>query len=80
MIQVIDIDLPELLEYTYRDYDWSYLKERHGYRLTPKQAMEMKILYDKKIYSQIQLAKMYKCDPATIYYVVKKSSLNVFKY
>lgn len=74
MLRIFQISIPEIIAAAYPGYDWTYLKERHGYKLTLSQATEIRRLYNKGVFNQCQLAARFNVDPATINLIVKNKS------
>lgn len=74
MLRTTDISIPEIIAATYPDYDWTYLKERHGYKLTFSQAEEIRRLYNEGVLNQRQIAQKFSVDPSQVYLIVKNKS------
>lgn len=70
MLALIDLSLPELIEKTYPDYDWCYLKERSGYKITATHAMEIREMYRSGFYSQSEIAKIYQITPSNVCLII----------
>lgn len=69
MLRILNISVAEAIINAYPNYNWDYLKERKGYKITLKQSQEIRELY-KKGYSQRAISRMYNCNPTTIFYIV----------
>lgn len=69
LIRTLNTNAASLVEISYPEYDWSYLKERQGYKITPNQAKEILELYTEGM-SQRQIALKYECEPVTVFNIV----------
>lgn len=63
------------VEHAFPEHDWTYLRERAGYKLTLGQSKTIQFLSQTGKYSQRDLAKLFKVSPGSITYV-----LNVKQY
>lgn len=69
MLRTLKLPITELITKAYPDHDWTYLKERQGYKITSKQANEIRKMYQEG-YNQRELSRKYKCNPVTIFNIV----------
>ena len=74
MLATINASIVDLISAAYPEYDWTYLKERHGYKLTFSQAMEIRKLYNDGTLNQRQIAKKFNVDPSQVHLIVKNKS------
>lgn len=74
MLRVLKINISLLVEQTYPEYDWTYLKERQGYKITSSQASKIRNLYNKGIYNQRQLAQKFNVNPSQVFLIVHNKS------
>lgn len=63
------------VEHAFPEYDWTYLRERAGYKITPGQSKTIQFLSQTRKYSHRDLAKLFNVSPGAITYV-----LNVKQY
>lgn len=73
LLRIRNANAVDMIIEAYPKHDWSYLKEREGYRITPKQAARIKELHGKG-YNQRELSKMFQCDPVSIFNIVHKKT------
>lgn len=69
MLQVLKIGAADAVMLAYPERDWTYLKERRGYRITPEQAADIRRLHGEGR-RQRELARIYECDPISIHSIV----------
>lgn len=74
MLRLLKVNITLLVEQAFPEYDWTYLKERHGYKITFSQAMEIRKLYNEGTYNQRQLAKKFNVDPSQVFLIVHNKS------
>jgi hypothetical protein len=74
MLVGMNMSAAECICAAYPNHDWTYLKERCGYKLTSSQALEIRRLYSECVFNQRQLAVKFNADPATISLIVNNKS------
>ncbi|MFJ3388806.1 DUF4046 domain-containing protein [Lysinibacillus sp. NPDC086135] len=73
MLRTLGMNASEIIEMTYPEYDWAYLKERNGNSVTLRQVKDIKKMYEDG-YSQRELSRLYKCDPVVIFNIVHEKT------
>ena len=64
------------VEHAFPEHEWTYLRERAGYKLTLGQSKTIQFLSQNGSYSQRELAKLFNVSPATITYVLNVKHMN----
>ncbi|MEK4425845.1 DUF4046 domain-containing protein [Solibacillus sp. FSL K6-1523] len=73
MLMTLKIGAIDAVVLTYPEYDWSYLKDRRGYKITPAQAIEIRKLHKEGV-SQHELARWFECDVVSIFCCVHRKT------
>lgn len=70
MLRTTNVAINVLIEKAYPLYDWTYLKERNGYKITAGQAVEIRRLYGDGTLNQRQIANIFGINPAQVNLIV----------
>lgn len=69
MLRTLNVGAMDAVVLSYPEHDWTYLKERRGYKITDKQALEIRRMYSDGT-NMYELARLYNVNPTSIFYII----------
>ena len=76
MLQTMNVGAVDAVIKAYPNHDWTYLKERRGYKLTHQQAQKIRVEYEQGV-SMNELARWYDVTVASIFDVIHNKTFKI---